>query len=278
MEWPRTVLAGTGEIKVAQMPSFRIKQVDLDNKETAIQLQNSFEKDGFVMLKSFIQDSPLARQEIIDRLVKNGVSNQKLEIKGTNSPNLMQDQDWINTCSHLKAFLEHEALEKLAALLMYKTVAKPLPYKWLRAVGTGLFTGLHCDYVYVGHLAPVDSMITFWIPIAKTITTNEGSLIIAAGSHQDYQWKQVRDIYGKTTVGRDGTASGWLTSDPSNLRDWLLPRSSPRLKNPNLPIWLSEDFEAGDVVALNLGVMHITATNTTRKWRLSCDERFIAMP
>ncbi|MEL7087246.1 MAG: phytanoyl-CoA dioxygenase family protein [Planctomycetota bacterium] len=38
--------------------------------------------------------------------------------------------------------------------------------------------------------------------------------------------------------------------------------------------WLTDDVEAGDIISFGMHLMHASTTNTTDRWRLSCDIRF----
>ena len=143
-------------------------------------------------------------------------------------------------------------------------ITTTVPFKWLRAVGTGLFTGLHCDNVYVGHMA--ERMVTAWIPL-DDVPMEKGSLVVAAGSHRDKTWQPIRESYATQPVGKDGTMSGWLCMDPNDIYE--------RLADDQVN-WVSTDFRLGDVCILDLKVMHMTATNITNEWRLSCDTRWAA--
>lgn len=232
-------------------------------------------------------------------------------------PNLMSFQPWIKSTLSIISYLSHPTLISTSHLLLSHlfstSISVPIPFKWLRAVGTGLFTGLHCDSVYVGHISP--HLVTAWIPIG-IVSTSEGSLVVASGSHSNKLWKETRDGYGSGKVGGDGTSSGWLTTDPNDLNVLLTKNNEPSvsamqgnesedmnakqddsitnskqadtsvnredpfsqpsiLENPMG--WVSADFEAGDVCFLNLKVMHMTATNVTDCWRLSCDTRWAGL-
>ena len=40
------------------------------------------------------------------------------------------------------------------------------------------------------------------------------------------------------------------------------------------PIWVTEDFQMGDVVILPMDTLHMSTTNTTDRYRISCDTRW----
>ncbi len=43
-------------------------------------------------------------------------------------------------------------------------------------------------------------------------------LQVCRGSHRSRAFERLRCTYGESTVGRDGTLSGWLTDDGSSLQ------------------------------------------------------------
>jgi hypothetical protein len=135
-----------------------------------------------------------------------------------------------------------------------QSLVVPHPYKWLRAVGPGLFTGPHVDRTYVGQLAP--HLITCWLPIGPC-TRDQGSLILAPGSHVSPDLAALR---APVPLGRDGTASGWIPTDHPDLA--------------RVPHWVTHDFQAGDVCFLHLDTIHGTGANATDHFRLSCDTRW----
>ena len=131
-------------------------------------------------------------------------------------------------------------------------------YKWLRAVGHEEFTGAHMDHVYMGRGSP--NVLTTWIPL-DDIPIERGTLAVCEGSHRLDGFARVRDTYGAMDVDRDRVA-GWFSNDPGEIRDRFGGR------------WLTADMRAGDVLVFGLHLMHASTTNTTDRWRLSCDVRF----
>ncbi|KAJ3252833.1 hypothetical protein HK103_001127 [Boothiomyces macroporosus] len=221
-------------------------------------LPEIFKTEGYCLIRS-VFDTSKAHQEIIDKLVSLGHSNDQLDIiptvkrkgkkkiKVNPSPRLMDDQEWIRNNDSLMSLLEHENLCKIAGAIFATPFT--LPFKWLRAVAHDLYTGLHCDYTYVGNIHP--TIKTIWIPLQK-INLEQGGMVILPKSHLDDEWKErVRSI--KLT---NGTSSGWLPVEQTEG-------------------WVGEDYQNGDVVVLDLYTMHMTLNNTTNQWRISCDTRWV---
>ena len=66
---------------------------------------------------------------------------------------------------------------------------------------------------------------------------------------------------GRTDVDRDRT-EGWFSEDPEEISSRFGGR------------WLTADVRAGDIVTLGLYTLHGSTTNTTNRFRISCDVRF----
>lgn len=237
-------------------------QVDLAAKEIVKLLQ----VEGFTTGR----DNPL---KIDPSNLAPNQENHLAKYTTLNSPEMMSRQDWIRENNPVKNVLEHENIRQLMQNLLENDnetgVATCLDFKWLRAVGSGLYTGLHADIFYVGHIST--KMLTCWIPLID-ISLQQGALVVAPGSHKGEDWKGVQDLYKdlKPASG-DGTKSGWLTEDPNTIIPIV------KQQDTNEPLFKSTDYQAGDVVILDLRTIHITATNQTDSWRLSCDTRWISL-
>lgn len=131
-------------------------------------------------------------------------------------------------------------------------------FKWLRAVGHEEFTGAHLDVVYMGR--GTLNLLTCWIPLAD-IPIEQGTLAICVGSHREPGFQRVRDTYGRMDVDRDRT-EGHFSSNPAEITAKFGGK------------WATSEFQAGDVLTFGMFTMHASTTNTTDRWRLSCDVRF----
>ena len=243
------------------------------------QVYDSLEINGFVILRQMIQVSD-QRFEIIKDLQSHSHSDGDGEIKSLDPmPNLLNRQD----LAHHFDFLSNSPLSLLLAHLYTmkrnhspvmdhdpsfdldmhnqiiphcSTPVSSIPFKWLRAVPTGLFTGIHLDRVYFRHHP---SLITSWIPLGN-MTRYHGSLILVPKSHTDPKLEPLRQGYGSTNVGSDGTASGWL--DPESLNHYNLD-------------WVGGEYQLGDVVLVGLDTLHRSLPNQSSQWRLSCEIRWL---
>ena len=71
-------------------------------------------------------------------------------------------------------------------------------------------------------------------------------------------------------MGKDGTRSGWLTDDGSQLPDILRENRG----NPCGVDWRTAKFQAGDVLVLDQDLLHMTASNQSSSFRICCDTRW----
>ena len=131
-------------------------------------------------------------------------------------------------------------------------------YKWLRAVGKEEFTGAHYDVVYMGRGSP--RLTTCWVPFAD-ISIEQGVLAMCVGSNHLPGFQKLRDTYGKMDVDRDHI-DGWFSTDPLEITEKFG------------GYWATSHFQAGDIITFGMYTMHASTTNTTDRWRLSCDVRF----
>jgi len=136
--------------------------------------------------------------------------------------------------------------------------ARTFDYKWLRAVGHDRFTGVHYDVVYMGRGSA--NLHTAWVPLGD-IPVHQGTLAICVGSHNAPEFEPLRRTYGRLDVDRDRTA-GWFTEDPCEIVEKFGGQ------------WCTTDVHPGDVITFGMYTLHASTTNTTDRWRLSCDVRF----
>ena len=85
-----------------------------------------------------------------------------------------------------------------------------------------------------------------------------GPLAILAGSHR---FERIRETYGEMDVDRD-KVTGWFSNDPVKLVDTYGGQ------------WQTAEFEMGDALIFGMYTMHGSLSNTTDRFRLSCDTRY----
>lgn len=181
-------------------------------------------------------------------------------------------------------------------------------YKWLRAVKTGKYTGVHIDRVYLGGGSA--RLTTMWIPFGD-VSMRQGTLLVSVGSHRTVSRLRKKDatvkgyeesaedqknaeqqkngedqkcaenlpkrlkfsqegkaaLYVRGGGGKQGdkTSSGWIATEPGLL---------PTVLQEGNRGWVSANFSAGDVAVVPLDTIHMSTTNSTQHWRISCDTRW----
>ena len=124
---------------------------------------------------------------------------------------------------------------------------------------TAGFTGIHVDWVYMGR--GTNKLLTCWIPIGRT-TVEMGTITILESSNSDPAFEEIRNTYGQMDAEKINLkGTGWLTKTPSELNKYGAK-------------WVTNDFEAGDVVIFPMQTLHMSTTNITDKARISCDTRW----
>jgi hypothetical protein len=131
-------------------------------------------------------------------------------------------------------------------------------YKWLRVVGKGDFTGAHYDIVYMGR--GTQQLYTCWTPITDVLF-EMGPLAVLVGSHRGAEFERVRETYGKMDVDRD-KVTGWFSNDPAEMVEKFGGQ------------WQTTEFQAGDALIFGMYTMHASITNTSNRYRISCDTRY----
>lgn len=127
-------------------------------------------------------------------------------------------------------------------------------HKWLRTVGTGAGSAIHCDVVYMGR--GTLNLYTCWTPIGD-ISLDMGPLVLCLGSHR---FDKVAQTYGQADVDRD-LIEGHFSNDPIELVDKFGGR------------WATTEFQAGDTIIFCMNLMHASLINTSDKVRISVDVR-----
>jgi hypothetical protein len=169
----------------------------------------------------------------------------------------MMGRNVITHHPEVKAVLESEELFNFFETF-FGEASRTFDYKWLRAVGNEQFTGCHYDVVYMGRGS--GKLHTAWVPFSDT-PVEQGTLAVCEGSHNDPGFQRLRDTYGKVDIDRD-LIDGWFSDDPQE----ILTKFGGR--------WRTTNFKAGDIIVFGMYMLHASTTNTTDKWRISCDVRF----
>ena len=227
-------------------------------------LRQRLQQDGYLYLKGFFpRDRVLeARQAILGYMAEHeGLEPGSRPLDGVmgeygKSVGMMGKR----TVTHhpaVQAILESPRLFDLYRGIFGEPVST-YEFKWLRAVGIEESTGCHMDHVYMGRGSR--RVMTCWVPFGD-IPVEQGTLVVCERSHREDSFEKLRQTYGKMDVDRDGI-EGWFTKHPREVTKAFGGR------------WLTDDVEAGDLITFGMHLMHASTTNTTDRWRLSCDVRY----
>ena len=227
-------------------------------------LRNTLARDGYLFLPGLLDRETVleSRATIMhhladaDALVPGEPVLHGVMPKGGKGVRLMGYTGITHTPPVL-ATLESPALFSFFEQL-FGEPATTYDYKWLRAVGNERFTGSHYDIVYMGRGSK--RVHTVWIPFGD-VPVEHGTLAICRGSHVDDGFARIRATYGRMDVDRD-RISGWFSDSPQEITRSFGGR------------WLTASVRAGDALVFGMYTMHASTTNTTDRFRLSCDVRF----
>jgi len=230
-----------------------------DALDDAEELRRRMRDDGYLFIRGFHDREKVlaARRSLLE----------KLAAKGHLAPGAALDDGVIHPENKAAGFLGgREQPESLLQLVnspetmgfFERFLGGPcltFDYKWVRAVGTGEYSGAHYDVVYMGR--GTKNLYTMWTPLGD-IDFEMGGLAILTGSrHLD----ALRDNYGQMDVDRD-RVTGWFSDRPSELVEKYG------------GTWATAEFRAGDALIFGMYTMHASLTNRTNRYRLSCDTRY----
>ncbi|MEX0774808.1 MAG: phytanoyl-CoA dioxygenase family protein [Phycisphaeraceae bacterium] len=227
-------------------------------------LRQRMEEDGYLLIRGLIDPAKVqrARTTVLQYMAEHeGLEPGSRPLDGVmgqygKSVGLM-GRKLITHHPDVKAVLESQELFDFYRG-HFGEPARTFDYKWLRAVGHEEYTGAHYDVVYMGR--GTEQLRTCWIPMGD-IEIEQGVLAICEGSHSAVGFEKLRRTYGRMDVDRD-RVTGWFTREPMEIAEKFGGR------------WKTSSFRAGDILTFGMYTMHASTTNTTDRWRLSCDVRF----
>jgi hypothetical protein len=227
-------------------------------------LRARLSRDGYLYLPGLIEPEKVlrARERVLEymaereALVPDEPVIDGVMPKGGKSVNLMGRNPATREPDVLRALEADELFDFFGDF--YGEPPRTFDFKWLRAVGNERFTGAHYDVVYMGRGS--SRVNTVWIPLGET-PIEHGTLAICEGSHRAAGFQRLRDTYGKMDVDRDNV-QGWFSGNPQEILEKFGGR------------WLTTNFKPGDILTFGLYTLHASTTNTTNRFRLSCDVRF----
>jgi len=230
------------------------------------EIRNVLERDGYLLLRNFLDRSKvLTARKVILEFCGNCISTEKGNMMEgyatdpTYSLGLLNYQ-YLTRQEDVKQVLENEKIFEFWERFFKKPV-KAIHYKWLRGVHKNGYTGIHHDRVYLG--GGSQQLHTVWIPLGD-IPKEQGTLLICKESHKHPGYSALRQKYVYRYLNLIN--NGWYSEDPEDI--------AKEFQGEGTVEWVSTDFQAGDVCILGLDVLHMSTTNTTERYRLSCDTRW----
>ncbi len=266
----------TFQLEDAMIVEFQTKQMEFpterfgylresnDALDDIEELRKRFHTDGYLFIRSLIDPDAVlgARAKILEymaereALVPGEPVLEGVMPKDGKTVSLLGNRAITHTPEVLRVLQAPELGDFFRELYGEEPVT--FSYKWLRAVGNERFTGSHYDVVYMGRGS--ERVNTVWIPFGET-PIDHGTLVICEGSHRLDGFAKLRETYGKTDVDRHNT-QGWFSEDPEEILSDFGGR------------WLTAGMRPGDILTFGLYTMHGSTTNTTNRYRLSCDVRY----
>ncbi|NUQ01822.1 MAG: phytanoyl-CoA dioxygenase family protein [Armatimonadetes bacterium] len=232
-----------------------------DLKHQPEALQARLVEDGYLFIRGLHdrQKVQAARRVLLESLA----ANQQLDPSAPLDEAVMapgaggQFLGGAKAVSHTPEFLAVVEAPELMAWFSDFLAAPALTfdYKWIRAVGHGANTGAHFDVVYMGRGTP--RLYTCWTPLGD-ISYDQGPLAVLADAPD---LARVRETYGRMDVDRDHV-EGWFSKYPTEMVE--------RFGG----LWRTAEFAMGDAMIFGMYTMHGSLTNTTNRFRLSCDTRY----
>lgn len=227
-------------------------------------LRARFHEEGYLYLPDLIDPEKVlgARRRVMEymaereALVPGEPVFEGVMPKGGKSVNLIGQNPATRDPEVLRALEAEELFEFFTSF--YEEEPLTFDFKWMRAVGNEKFTGSHYDVVYMGRGSK--HVNTVWIPLGD-VPIEHGTLAICEGSHKAPEFERLRRTYGQMDVDRDNV-SGWFSENPQEIVEKFGGR------------WLTANFKPGDILTFGLYTLHASTTNTTNRFRLSCDVRF----
>ena len=259
------------------------------------QLHQNMKDDGYIFIRGFFEreDVLAARQVVTDRLMEaeildrnySAMEGRVAKVKVVNERSAATPvaagevapvksynaDDLTKTNRPLQNILNQGRIMDFFSKYLGGP-ARRLNYIWFRAVGHGLGTKPHCDWVYMGRGTP--NLFTTWVPLGDT-PLDVGGLMILENSHkQAPRLKNYlsRDVDTYCTNGSNAKKlesgemlfewDGMLTKNPASLREKFGGR------------WLTAEYEPGDLLIFSMHTIHASLDNQSDRIRISADTRY----
>lgn len=277
---------------IASLPRLRARGHDLDLSferfgflqssndalGDSVELRRRMDEEGYLYLPGFFDRDLIAdaRRSLTERLFAQGLLHPDRDpFEGVAHPDPAK-----RTAFKPDLTENNEAIDRVVfgpeIFGFYETffgeAVRAFDFKWLRAIGPGLGTQAHCDWVYMSRGTP--RLFTCWIPYGDVPLELGGLMMLERSHHQSARIKNYLeldvDAYCENRpkdleAARAGkwTHSGWLSERSDTLPDKFNTR------------WLTaEEWRMGDLITFNMTMIHGSLDNATDRIRLSSDTRY----
>ena len=260
-------------------------------------LHQQMADDGYIFIRGFFEreDVLAARKVVTDRLLEAGILD----------PNYSSDEGRlakVQVVNSRSAFIPGKGGGEVAPVKSYNAddltktnqplqdmlskgriidffsaylggPACRLNYIWFRAVGQGMGTQPHCDWVYMSRGTP--KLFTVWVPLGDT-PLDVGGLMILENSHkqgdrlQNYLSRDV-DTYCNSSPNAEKLRNGELMFE----WDGTLSKNPATLCRKLGGRWLTAEYEPGDLLIFSSQrTVHASLDNQSNRIRISADTRY----
>lgn len=268
----QTVSFGPHTVEFGGPDLQEMKGIDTRYNDKFVDLAKlALERDGYALLRGLLDREHVltARRRVLDHMLslervldldkaplESGVLKSRC---GTDCVPFMEGKNGLTHNREVLQVLESPRLRNFFHSL-FGEEAKTFDFKWLRAVPSKVYTGVHVDWVYMGRGSK--RIMTTWIPLGDN-PISMGALAMLEGSHRLPAFEKFRQTYGQLDIERDRlSGTGWYTMDPLEL-------SAMGGK------WKTTNYRAGDVIVFGMHTAHCSTTNITNFARISCDVRWL---
>ena len=228
------------------------------------ELRDRMQEDGYLLLRGLHDRGRV--QAVRDMILSNLAENDQIDtafpveqgvVKAGARGAFLGGSKALTRCQTFLDLVESPRILDFFAHFLRSDVLT-FDYKWLRVVGPGDFTGAHYDIVYMGR--GTHNLYTCWTPITD-VSYDMGPLALLVGSHRGPGYERVKATYGQMDVDRDHV-TGAFSNDPLEMVEKFGGQ------------WQTTEFAMGDAVIFGMFTMHGSLTNTSSRYRVSCDTRY----
>jgi hypothetical protein len=251
---------------------FRDSSADIDR---TMALRERLESDGYLFFRNVIDKRVLSevREVFVSELAG-------MDVLATDVPSSsgLRARPGANLYAVMSAINQHPSVQNVAGLphlleltsRLLDTPVRVFDYVWPRVAGPGRGSPPHCDRVYMSRGAK--ELLSVWIPIVD-VPIRHGPLMILEGSHRENAHTK---RYLELDADNLGILGGLRFKHGRPVHGGKYSARPDKVREEFSSRWLTEDFNAGDVVIFGMNCLHATLDNSTPDYRLSLDIRFQA--